>query len=522
MIRAKPFILLLLLNLDSSSSGLTNYLLGLKIGDNNKMVKAMAISKSSCLNIIVEQLNSNAVQKRLQQPIFVEKCLHLVYKIASDSQSSTSVLRFLRNEHDFFFKQLETFIPVLDSDIILDTTTDSFVAGLHHCAWLLKIITLELHITASTGQRSSSQKLLSLLFRTSTINDLDLRGQYHLQPKNVSQPIIKVIEILHRIKFSEVQLSPLDLNNTKFAEIQLGDFMKLDIRGTEIFDILGLYWAIGSHFNFLISTNPNMNINERQSMEDTAKMILDTAAKKNRVQTVLYARYCCAQAWISLVRIAVKDYFDLLSNEIREKRISELLVSLLQHVNQSTIAPSIGVISSHAVLALVARLKHDSDSASNSLQSSSFEQGGSYQNFIIQGIIDGIMTQGSSASMRGNYYSSLITFLNYIKPKLVHSTPRSNSDYFETASLIFKQSTRFWEIICRDAVEGEVVWRTVAFAMLSCLCSVMNWSFTNKKITGSHPFIEFLTKRNFLGYYIKTLKETDDIALQNIIQQISG
>ena len=510
---------LLLTEIRLNCSGLALYILGLS----GQSQRERSISNRSCLNLIVRQLGENLSNGQYHQPLYSEKCFQLLYFLASDSKTSDTVLRFLRNDHDFFYRHLDNFSPVDDPGQNLEDASESFVASLHHTSWLLKIVALELHVTASSGQRSSSQRILGLLVRSNTLSALDNNEDISSgTARNLSQPIIKVVDIVQKINFSDLQLPPLVLTGTKFAQLQLGDFMKLDSRGTEVFDILGLYWALGSHFNYLIRSDPNLNLNDRHQMEETAKMILDTVVKKNKVQKVLHARFCCALAWFSLIRITVKDYFDLLSYDVREQRLSQLLVSLLQQVNRSSTSASIGTIASEAVLSLVSRLKQDKVANRNSASTEilSAEQSISYQNFTIQGVINGIMSPGSSTAMRGNYYSSLVSFLNFIRPET--SKKARKNVFFDTVSLIFKQSTRFWEIICRDSVEGELIWRTVAFSTLSSICNIMNWSFTHTNTKGIHPFLDFLTKRNFLGFFIETLTTEDDKALQSIIDNRSS
>jgi nuclear pore complex protein Nup205 len=508
--------------------GLAHYLLGIEYGPNQS--DGYSISHQSLFHVLVENIMEETMPEIYirPRPIFREKCYHLIYALTTDPGTCREVLRYLRNEHDFFFKHLRSLTPVNDPDEINPDSGPIFTSKLYQCAWLLKIIALELHVTAASGQRSQSQKILSLLFSSAVLNDMSKTEQDMMDSNHkFTQPIIKIVDILHHMNFKESQLPALDLFGTPFSELNLGDFMTMDSRDSEIFDIPTLYWTMNSHFNYLLASNPMMSAGDKYSIEDTIRLIMESVTTKNRYQGIFYGRFHCAQSWLTLVRVCVKEYFDLLPFEVREKRIVEILANLLQHVNVGELSPSIGIVASQTVLALISRLKQDRETNLHT-EFLGYDQSGSYHTFILQGIVDGVLTPGSSPAMRGNHYSSLIAFINLIRSpsrleqKNQELTSDIHSAFQETASFIFRQSGRFWELICRDAIDGEIVWRTVAFSLLACLGGIMNWSFQVRSSYTTHPFLDFLSKRNFLGHYIRTIKDSDDLFLQKIIDHQIG
>ena len=474
------------------------------------------VSKISCLPVIVDLLQNDEdgfiKPFFITHPILAEKLYHLIYLICVDSKTSTQSLRFLRNDCDFFARQLSKFSPIEDTPD--NSNIEKLVVRQHQLAWLLKCIALELHITSISGQRSQSMKLLNLLFTTTGTQD---RVAFTASAQSFEQPLTMASGILHSLNLSENNLPPLDLSQTIFCWVDLAACMKCDERGTEIFDIPTLYAQLLSYVNQLESAGTIMQVGGRSAALEMVAQILDHIQAKNTAQTISSARFHGLQSWCYLIRIAIKGYFDLFSDEVRERRIFELLSTLLQKVGSNGISASVGTCVSQAVLALVSRLDQDRKIRYHyELSQSSDNQMDAFNSAIMQGILDGIQIPGSSSAMRGNYYSALVAFIGFLNPCEIHQGKKANGTIRETASIISRLPNRFWDILCGDASDSELSWQTVAFSTLAALCETVNYDH-DKSSSQTHAMINYLVKRNSIGYFIRTITQSDDAILQAIL-----
>jgi nuclear pore complex protein Nup205 len=508
-----------------SSYNISHFLLGLKKNNQNEI---QLEKKMSCLHTIVESLCSDELEPIcISHPFYAEKCYRLVYLIAFNHETGSQITRYLCNVHDYFVVQLTMFKPVLDSDEI-NPNDNVIVARLHQYAWLLKTIAIELHLTAQSGQRSQSQRILGLLFSAISLKGIYSDESFRIETlQKPNQSITKIIELLHSLNFNQSNLPPINLSQSIFQEINLAEFMLLDDRGTEIFDIKTLYLTLNAYMDYMDKNGTLLQNGGRAAGQDTINSFISIFVEKNAFHQIYSARFHCAQSWLYLVGIMTKEYMDLLSYEVREKKILELLSNLLQHCNKPKASTCIATSCSQTVLALVSRLKLDRETSfmTNSYHVNSFSQTGSYNSFILVGILEGIQNTESSVVLRGNYYSSLVTFINYIKPANIKKS-RNNENFdgvfMETASTIFKQPNKFWDIICRDATDTELVWQAVAFATLGSLCQIINWCENGGIHQRNHPIVGFLTKRNYLGHFIRMIRESDDAHLLKITSNVNG
>ncbi len=502
-----------------SYPSLAHYLLGFPSSYSDRGRKSY-LAKNSSFAVIVNLLfqgekssqeGSYEVPFFVSHPILAEKCYHLIYLVCSDPLIGNQALRYLRNDCDFFVRQLNWFSPVEDTSSEC-ASAEELTVRLHQCAWLLHTVALELQLASVTGQRSQSQRLLNLLFTTYDSNTRNSASAFE-------QPLTKTAGILLTFNLSEVPVYPLSLTGSIFNSVNLADFMRNDDRGTEIFDVHTLFLSLSSYVNHLENNGSLMQSGGRENAISAISDVMDYVLSSNKAHQVSSSRFHCLQSWCTLVRVSIKKYFDLLSSELRERRIFELLSSLLQRLGNEGTSLAISSCASQTVLALISRLEKDRLSRSMVEEDVIGTTMDSFNASILQGLLDGIQIPGSTSSMRGNYYSSLITFISFSNPEF-SSKQNDRRSLKETANILSKLPNRFWEVICRDASDSERVWQTVAFATLSSLYHILNSGGESSHFQ-FHPLLNFITKRNFLGYFIRTLSQMDSNLL-SIISNNTG
>ncbi|KAJ3312648.1 hypothetical protein HDV04_002790 [Boothiomyces sp. JEL0838] len=480
-----------------SSSNIAHFLLGLK----SKAKEIEARSKeNTCLSVIVGLLNNEDSDSiYLTHPQLAEKCLHLIYLVCFDQKTSTQALRFLRNECDFFAKQISLFKMVVDDDNV--ENIDLQVSRLHQCAWLLQILALELHVTALSEQRATSQRIIGLLFNMSSINGLIWNSEDY--PHEYEQISTKLVSILDSLNFRGSQMPITDLSQTVFNDFSLAEFMKADEHGAEIFNVSAIYFAFLMRIDFMEKAGSIIQAGGRLAAQEQASELLNIIIEKNNLQKLNYARFHVSEAWCKLIRISVKCYSDIFPAELLERRIFEILTKLFKKVNHDSSTLCVGAGPSQVAVSLISQLLADKKSRlvigiKDNFALASLD---TFHSDILKGILACITNESSSTAIRGNYYIALIRLITYIKPNTAADAnqPKIADDaLYQAASFIFKESSNFWENICRDASDSEYIWQTVAFTALTELCALGNWYYTNS-FHSPHPMLSFLSHRNFLG-----------------------
>ncbi|KAH6598290.1 hypothetical protein BASA50_003904 [Batrachochytrium salamandrivorans] len=480
-------------------------------------------------------------------PVLSEKCFHLIYSLCSSRSTGPPTMRYLRTREDFFLRQLVAMDPVhvrsngTDSD---DMSVPA-IARLHQQAWLMRAVTLELHTTALAGQRTHMVRLLNHLIGLSTTGANPARSTHNQfdpsylggdeamldQDIDYDQPLAKMLDILKSMNFSEPDWPELGWNPAAFG-ISLDSYIRVNERGVDQYDVRSIYLALMGAVRLAerhtaLGASVGTGVDGMPFNRDSVRQLVQSVYAINEVHRLSNARYQIAMAWGQLVRVSILDCVEMIPQEIRELRIFEILAGLLQKLSKggsvtrgalgstfenNSVSMSIGKTLSEVVTGLMARLQQDDRSQSVFRYvpwSMDYNKLDSWQHTILRGVLDGMLSPGTSLAMRGNYYAALVTYIQYIFPMGdagygdgVNSTRRnplhldahlshdeataatsrgssaisamSSSRFLTSLAIIGSYGDRLIETICRDASDGEIVWQTVAYATLASLCSLEN------------------------------------------------
>ena len=119
-----------------------------------------------------------------------EFCYKVVYLMCASRDLSTPTLRYLRNNHEYFFSQL-VHLPLnpdllppddseegeVSSDVAMETTVHMKELSLmHQQAWVLKSVAIELKMTSLSHQWSHTQRIVNLLLSGPSSDVTDIGG----------------------------------------------------------------------------------------------------------------------------------------------------------------------------------------------------------------------------------------------------------------------------------------------------------------------------------------------------------
>lgn len=194
-------IKLLLNNIRSPTPNLVHFLCGFNI-ESSVSKSDLEASQWSALREIVALLELQNTMR--QYPQFAESCFQFIYRLSTLRDTSGPTMTFLRSQ-DFFVKLLKLF-PTR----ILSTQDSFYNHHLNSKAWLLKLISLELHIGNSSSYK---HKLFNELFVTDpslAIESTERSFGFNMEiEREWEQPRMKILELLDSVEFRFVDTTSI-------------------------------------------------------------------------------------------------------------------------------------------------------------------------------------------------------------------------------------------------------------------------------------------------------------------------
>ncbi|KAI9280111.1 nucleoporin Nup186/Nup192/Nup205 [Sporodiniella umbellata] len=351
---------------DKKSPNLAEFILGYDISDiASKGAQHKSIPTSfdqnpqpTCFFTILNMLRASDDQEFQAEntfsvrvhPLLADKCYQLLYQLCCKESTSTATTYYLRTSgDDFLINRLKAISPRIEDHLFElepcfsgmvqcatkeDVQTDFITlrSTLNQRAWLLKLITLELHIRKTTG----TAPLLNLLYgykhssgggslnSEASLNDL-MRSMHLQMNADYQQPKWNLLELITSLDFvwidSQLNLNPVELNYYKSFEAE-----KYKCNGSELFDIRSVY-------KFLRRTQIDLfealTKEENTALEEEMGKILQSLTAQNRAIELRSSRLHCIKTWEQLIEITLFDCLDSFTADIRQKIINDV-ISMLQ------------------------------------------------------------------------------------------------------------------------------------------------------------------------------------------------
>ncbi|KAJ3040918.1 hypothetical protein HDV00_010129 [Rhizophlyctis rosea] len=482
----------------------------------------------------------------ISHPMLSERCYEVVYRLCESTSTFGPTMRFLRT-HDFFYRQLKIMSVEREDEMKSDPRVEldsSVIARLHQRSWLLKLIALELHITTMKGHRSHTSKLVDALFITpiqsaqeKEANRWDWQGGTRWKGKASSfeQPLTKMLEMLNALSFEENQGVSVDLVGTIFQHdlVNFNFFAHRNERGVNNLDIRRVHSYLIASMKDKEASGALPMTGSRDSAKAQMKAVLHQALEYNFGMELSVARQHCVEAWSETCRVALTECFNLFPSENRESKLYDLLAALLAKVNAPETFHVIAEKVSFVVVVLLAKLKEDQ--TKQSLLRSAAPHGGarslnvrlpvdSLQQVVLRGILDGILLAGSSLTLRTNYYTALLNYLQYTNGDTTTQGDGDDTGAREQLlarnhALITGFNEKLFEAVARDASDVESEVRGVAFMLLDALCDVAGWGRGAGRTGKPNVVVGFLVKNNYLGGFVRNLRERDNRVLREMLHR---
>lgn len=421
-------------------------------------------SSWTCLHSILKLVEYN--KERLQGyhyqfPKLAELCYNVLYLLCSHPDLSTPSLRYLRNNHDFFYIQLShlpmTLPPKQDS---------AYVPLLHQQAKLMQMVAVEMRVTSLTQLRSHAQRLLGLLLD-------ETAAEYGTQRK--------VLQLLETVDFGCPSPPPLKVAefDQKAIEQTIESCEAVEHwNGFRYTDVRALRSILMRELNSL-SGNPTAA--QRQSLVEEIHSILETVVERNRCLEFAHAHFALFKAWQQMVEVTLITLGqDSMALEHKVGIFFEILQELLLKVERNQSSDLVASVHS-IVLVLMSHLKATVSLANTGQQSDPvltvLYSGPLHA--ILKGLAEGILLSSLGAQrVRAYLYGSLLSFLHLTSEHPAHNRaaaslwqPHSREGILrdESFSLLYSFGEPLMETVCRDACNSQEVCRMLSLALLDAI-----------------------------------------------------
>jgi len=477
----------------------------------------------SCLHIILELLaqgthapggeQAEYIEPTLlaRNPALAEKCARLIYQLSTHELTGPATARYLRTREEFSARQLAAFpmtVPAAPPAVALgqvvypdggsvSTSAGALTSFLRYRSSILDAVALELHTVNPTGLHAA--KLVDSLFtipkeaNASDSNRMD----------TAEQRLIRVLDILLSMDFQwQDDIPDMDIKLAYFANFDFNACLIPNEAGCEVYDFRALVGSMDAVRRRHQATGALAGPGQQEALQSEIRGILLTLAAENHQREVAHARQACLVSWQRVLDVVLFKSFELIPADEREAALFDLIQAAFHLVALPEWPPAAAELLCQAVLSLITRLRQGREEAA--IAGGEAGKPGpalptdKLHNLLKQ-VLGGIARSGTTQVVRGNLYTVLINYLQIVSPQ------GSAAAAVEPGSLTILLSTmdRVVPIICRDALDGSEIWKTVAYAALETLLAA---SASDR----SHRLVGILYRNGYLQSFVQSLKDTEN------------
>lgn len=491
----------------------------------------------------------------IKAPHLAEKAHHLLYELCSHELTSKPVSRYLRTREDYFARNLaalpirappmpgeiEGMISYADG-VSIDSNCRSLTSFLRMRSWLLEAIALELHLLTDEQQYPRAGRLLDILFGNVDVNvdfgvddGLDdqffASGEMQVQIFTPGQSLMRVLEIFQSfdLEWQDATVSQEEVNLYFFASLDYSSCLRTADSGAEIIDRDSLV-SLLSHLRRARQDPESSSAEAQSQLSKETRYLLESCVRENNRREIEHAKSMGFEAWRRTINTALAKSFDRLPVDGRESILFDLLQEVTPVIRRPSLATSSSTLLSEVTVMLITKLREDRSqriilqtltddafSSATSLPEDRFHK-------ILSGLVECVLTPGMPEVVRGNLYASIINHLQLVQT--ISNTKRqdmpvnedpedeplfgTSKDIVSYSSLetgcvniINNHAERLISVVCRDAIDGSEVWKTVAFTLLDSLVRL-------SRIQRQHRVLHLLARGGYLSNFSLGLKEADE------------
>ncbi|XP_057651912.1 nuclear pore complex protein Nup205 [Diorhabda carinulata] len=465
-------------------------------------------------------------------PTLLESVYHLLYLLASDSKTSSPVLRFIRQNKMFYQEQLIESCSTIGEDL----------AEYGQVTWLLKTLAIELKVLSQLKQvthlRQLTHFLINLPSEEKNKGMFAMIEQTTIDTKMMLPEALKMDNFLTSlIPLFEINLSALETPNWEYFDSNVLSQILQNCQQKhppKMIDLKKLHQVLYDELKTLQGTAVMGQIQAiTQEIQKVLKYALETN-KRNETFTVI-TRF--TDAWRQVAEVLVLfTPIEILSSTEQQVVSISLLKHLLKDISKAQLLPEVSRLLSGAVLLLTHNLRkcHLREKKLEEISSVNTEVLVDVLKLyytslkeILENLIQWIIVSDViNGELRVNLYASLVSFLQLTDKDAPHEDVMFNNSLFVTrldssklsiteekmplefsTEVLSSFGDKLIEIICQDCIGGQEICKILAmsgFTHLMLISGNINWML-------------HLSSRGYLKHIIQSIEDSNN-ELRNILE----
>ncbi|KAF3668339.1 Nuclear pore complex protein [Capsicum annuum] len=385
--------------------------------------------------------------------LIIGHCMQLLYELCTDPLTCNPVMDLLSTKkYRFFVQHLDLIgiapLPKRSSSQALR------ISSLHQRAWLLKLLTTELHATdmSSSTHREACQSILSQLFGEEIFeHDVDLGAS---SPYSQISPGVngarmiskaKVLELLEVVQFKSadtVLKSSQAVSSAKYgflaediltnpATSEKGGVYYYSERGDRLIDLASFRDKLWQKYNLFNPQHSSFNTEvELNEIRDTIQQLLRWGWKYNKNLEEQAAQLHMLTGWSQIVEVSVSSKISSLPN--RSEILFQLLDASLSASGSPDCSLKMALILTQVGVTCMAKLRDERFLCPSGLNSDTVTcidimmtkqlPSGACHSILFK-LILAILRNESSEALRRRQYALLLSYIQYCQHVLDPDLP---------------------------------------------------------------------------------------------------
>ncbi|CUA76159.1 Nuclear pore complex protein Nup205 [Rhizoctonia solani] len=382
-------------------------------------------------------------------------------------------------------------------------------------------------------QDPRASRILSILFQKPSAGT-DHALTIFEEAMNVPAPgqgLMRVLELLESLAFQWTDAKSIDpIELQLFADLNFDACLRPDPTGCYVVDADALLTLLTQQKRYLQKQGFLPTPEHHAQLKTETRYLIECCALENNRRLIAHARAAAYESWTRLCNVALTRCFDALPDENREMILFDV-VQALPPVILSAAEPETAILLCETLLSLVAKLRDDKhhqvvlqsiveDPVAATLPPERL-------NSLLGAIMDCVLQPGTTERQRGNLYSAMVHYVQLAFSAeerhhsrlaqsqsqsqsagavvLFGSTPTTKRPNLESSTLqvLNKFVDRLVPLVCRDAIDGSDVWKTIAFTFLESLVRV-------SRMEKAHRVLGIMSRQGFLAHFVQSVAESED------------
>lgn len=494
---------------DAPGPNLAHFLLGFSLRGHDFKISdpREPDSRLSCFSILLQHLDDSGFC--YTYPELAAKSAQLLHQLFSQPSTGRHAISFASTYTGQSAQQLLTLprqcpASVADEDMgvartggsEVQTTAQTLIAYLDYQRWTIAAASLE--VFASQGRGATAAEIAQALFVDSAPQDEDAED-----PSLERRPAL-ITDSLSSIDLQWIPSEQTVSSNLEFyASFAFDDYKRSD---ADWWDLEALERSLTAHRKQLEKAGTITATTG--AIEAEAEYILRRLATKNLETDISIAKGSFLTAWNEVLKIGLTMLFWQISEERQEAVLFEILDALLSRITIDA-APGVLEILSESILVTVTTLVNlMSDSEGVNLPTERLSA-------VLHGLVDAVIRSGTTETSRGNLYASIGQYLQLLTSASIPDDASvavstigkevvsgSLGLHRATLAVLGAKKDRFFNALCRDAMESRDVWKTECFALLGAAVSIC-------PTERDRQILSPLTQGGLLVLFVRSLKDRE-------------